>query len=123
MNNNIDFSTATSGQIGGFLCARLAEIRLARNISQTDLAANAGISLRTLQNLEKGEKVNFDTFIRVMSALRIHQSLETLLPDPTIRPIERVASGDRERKRASAKRSGSSKSKAWAWSDGVDDDE
>ena len=122
MTYNIDFSVATSGQIEAALCKRLESIRLARNITQTQLAQEAGVSSRTIGRLEKGQGVSLDTFIRVLTALGIQQSLEALLPDPAVRPIERIGIGARERKRARPVQS-SNERPAWSWGDGEADDE
>jgi transcriptional regulator with XRE-family HTH domain len=65
MSYKIDFSTATSGQIESALCKRLESIRLSRNITQAQLAKEAGVSPRTIGRLEKGLGVSMDTFIRV----------------------------------------------------------
>ncbi len=118
----IDFSLATSQQIEAALCGRIESIRLTRNVTQAQLAAEAGVSPRTIGRLEKGQGVSVDTFIRVLTALGIQQNLEALLPDPAVRPIERIGPGGVERKRA---RPVSSKpaSTAWSWGDGEGDDE
>ncbi len=121
MSYLIDFSTATSDQIERALCQHLEQIRLSRNVTQERLAEEAGVSVRTVRNLEKGEGVSFDTAIRVMIALGVQQALESLLPDPTIRPVERVETGGSERKRASSQ--APREKKAWTWADGEDDDE
>jgi transcriptional regulator with XRE-family HTH domain len=122
MAYNIDFSLATSAQIGTALCAQLTSIRLSRNITQAQLADQAGVSPRTIGRLEKGQGVSLDTFIRVMIALGIQHNLEALLPDPTIRPIERVGITRSERKRARPT-SARGESTEWAWGDGEGADE
>ena len=119
---NIEFSTANSSQIEAALCNRLESIRLSRNITQARLAEEAGVSTRTIGRLEKGQGVSLDTFIRVMTALGIQQNLEALLPDPTVRPIERVGLKSRERQRARPAKSGD-EAPAWSWGDGEVDDE
>jgi transcriptional regulator with XRE-family HTH domain len=121
MSYQIDYSTATSDQIEKAICERLEQIRLARNVTQEKLAEEAGVSVRTIRNLEKGEGVSFDTAIRVMIALGVQQALESLLPDPRVRPVERIEARATERKRASTQRKREAKS--WAWTDGDDDDE
>ena len=122
MSYNIDFSVATSDQIEAALCKRLENIRLSRNITQHQLAEEAGVSTRTIRRLEKGQGVSLDTFIRVLSALRIQPSLENLLPDPTVRPIERVGLRTGERKRARPVPV-SQECPAWSWGDEKDDHE
>ena len=120
MFSNIEFSVATSDQIEAALCKRLESIRLSRNITQAQLAEEAGVSPRTIGRLEKGQGVSVDTFIRIMIALGIQQSLEALLPDPTVRPIERVGIGAGERKRARPTQT-SNERPTWSWGDGEDD--
>jgi putative transcriptional regulator len=112
----IDFLVAASRQIETALCKRLESIRLSRNMTQQRLAEEAGVSLRTIGRLEKGQGVSLDTFIRVLTALRIQHSLESLLPDPAVRPIERVGAGTRERKRARPVASSNDRP-AWSWGD------
>lgn len=122
MAYSIHFDTATSAQIEAALCRRLESIRLHRNTTQEQLAGEAGVSIRTVRRLEKGQGVSLDTFIRVMMALRIQNSLEALLPDPDIRPIERIMAGKGGRRRAHPARNTPSGS-SWTWGDGKDSNE
>ena len=122
MSYNIEFSIATSDQIEAALCKRLESIRLSRNTTQAQLAEEAGVSPRTIGRLEKGQGVSMDTFIRTMMALNIQQNLEALLPDPSVRPIERIGMGAAERKRARPTKS-IDELTIWSWGDGEDDDE
>lgn len=122
MSYTIEFSIATSDQIEAALCKRLESIRLSRNITQAQLAEEAGVSPRTIGRLEKGQGVSMDTFIRIMMALNIQQNLEALLPDPSVRPIERIGMGAAERKRARPTKS-IDELPTWSWGNGEDDDE
>jgi len=114
--NSIDFSIATSEQIEEFLCGQLKRIRLSRNFTQTQLAQKSGLAFGTIKRLEGGHSVSLNTFIRILMALDLQQNLETLLPDPTIRPIERVNTGGSERKRARPSKSNTDHS-PWVWGD------
>lgn len=102
------------------LGARLGHIRLSRNMTQAQLAENAGTSLRTVKRLEAGENASLDTFLSVLRALRLDSHLETFLPDPSIRPLERVKLSGQERQRASGRRV-TGPASTWAW--GEDDSE
>ena len=119
MAYKMDFALASSEQLEAALCGRLEQIRLSRNITQAKLAGEAGVSERTIRRLEKGQGVSLDTFIRVLTALGIQQSLERLLPDPTVRPIERMGASGSERKRARLRPSRSDRS-TWVWGDEMD---
>jgi transcriptional regulator with XRE-family HTH domain len=117
MSYKIDFTLASSSQIEAALCSRVERIRLSRNMTQERLARESGVSTRTIGRLEKGQGVSLDTFIRVMQALRIQQNLETLLPDPVVRPMERIGVPSGERKRARPKPSGGGENAEWTWGD------
>ena len=119
MDNQIDYSVATSDQIEKALCKQVENIRLARNVTQVQLASEAGVSPNTIYRLEKGMGVSLDTFIRVLIALGIQRSLQVLLPDPSIRPIERVNIGGSERQRANPKKASVEKT-PWKWGDETD---
>jgi transcriptional regulator with XRE-family HTH domain len=94
---------------------RLEQIRLSRNIPQAKLAEEAGVSRRTITRLEHGQGVSLDTLIRVLRALGLADRLAALLPDPSVRPIERVRLKGRERQRARPKRERTSDD--WTWGD------
>lgn len=102
MAGNIDYTLASSEQIVADLGTRLNRLRLASNITQADLAARAGVGTRTLARLEAGEGGTMDSLVRVIAALGLTSHLEALLPDPDIRPMERVQMRGRERQRARA---------------------
>lgn len=113
MAQNIDYALASPEDIESVLGRRLEKLRLGKNVNQSNLAEEAGVSRRTITRLENGEGVSMDTFIRVMRALGVADRLETLLPDTTTRPIERIRLGGRERKRARVKKKPSAST--WSW--------
>lgn len=94
--------------------SKLERLRLSRNITQTDLAIDAGISERTLRRLESGDGATLDSLLRVLLALKIAQNLELLVPDPRVRPIERVRTGGTERQRSRSAKSDQTP-KQWQW--------
>src|SRR4051812_36816279 len=100
MSLSIDYGLASSEQIGADLGARLERIRLSKNLTQAQLAGEAGVSKRTIMRLERGLGPTLDTFIRVLLALGRSSNLEALLPDADVRPMERVLNRGRERQRA-----------------------
>ncbi len=116
MDRKIDFFFGTSNQIEVVLCEQLQKIRLARNITQLELAKNAGIGLRTIKRMEKGQGVSLDTFLRVMIALGLQGNLQTLLPDPSVRPVERVSQHGHERRRARPRKP-KAENGAFTWGD------
>ena len=101
------------------LLERLEAIRLSLNISQIDLARAAGVSRSTVARMTQGQSVSLDSFVRVMLALGLADQLEALLPDPTVRPVELVKFGGRQRRRARGKRT--KKTDTWVWGDSGED--
>ncbi len=118
MTHKVDFSVAASDAIIAALFSRIEEIRLSRNISQADLADESGVSRSTITRLARGQNISFDSFIRVMQALDLSDHLAALLPNPSVRPIERIRLRGKERRRASAAQTDAG---PWRWGDEQDD--
>ena len=118
MNPKLDFSTSSSAAIAAALCKRLEEIRLSKNISQAELARQAGVSRSTMTRVADGQSVSLDSFIRVVKALGLADHLAALLPDPEVRPVELARHDGQHRRRASGKRKAS---EPWSWGDEGDD--
>ena len=103
---------------------RLARRRLRENLTQAQLAHEAGISKRTLNRLERGESSQLASLIRVLRSLGLLGNLDPVVPLPPPSPIELLRATPRERRRASpsAKRSRPSSTPAppstWTWGDG-----
>ena len=114
MMHNIDFTIASSDAVIKALFERIEEIRLSRNISQAALAREAGVSRSTITRLASGQGVSVDSFVRVMQALGLADHLAALLPNPTVRPVERIRLDGAERRRASSKRKPTGD---WTWGD------
>ncbi len=111
----------TSGALRAELGRRLANLRLARNVTQRALAEDAGIGLRTLRRIEAGQPSNLDNVLRLAIALDVADGLLNAVPAREIRPIERVDSGsNRERRRARPRKAEPPKA-PWSWADDTDD--
>ena len=79
---------------------RFRELRLARNISQEDLAADASVGLSTVKRLESGRGCNLAALVQMLNALGYTDAL----PDLFERLGEQESRGRGERRRASAAR-------------------
>ena len=117
VTRSIDYTLAAPTQIAADLGRRLERLRLARNERRADLAEAAGVSTRTLARLETSGRATVETLVRVMSALGLHEPLSSLLPEPTLRPIERVDTGGRPRQRARPKPKSRKGTANWTWGD------
>ncbi|NNJ98412.1 MAG: helix-turn-helix transcriptional regulator [Gammaproteobacteria bacterium] len=117
MNHYTDFVTSSSEVIAAELCKRLEEIRLSKNISQAEVAKQAGVSRSTMTRIANGQSISLDSFIRVIKALGLADHLVSLLPDPAVRPVEIVRQEGQHRRRASGKRR---TTEPWSWGDEED---
>ncbi|MFY9252951.1 MAG: helix-turn-helix transcriptional regulator [Fuerstiella sp.] len=111
------YEAMPDAQIEAILCSRMESIRLNRNITQADLAREAGVSTRTIRRMEQGEGISLATFIRVLKAFKLLDRLDLLLPPEQVQPIERVQKAARRRERASGKRKRDSDNTHWTWGD------
>lgn len=111
--NGEDAAATVRGELRE-LGIRIARIRLSRNFTQASIARESGASVRSVKRLEAGENVSLDTLIRVLAALNLGDRLTNALPDPDIRPIERVRHKGHERQRARGSNT-ILKATDWAW--------
>ncbi len=82
------------------LGARIARQRLERDLTQTELAREAGVDRTALQRLEGGQSVTLTTLLRLLRALGLLENLETAVPAARPSPIELLESQGRPRRRA-----------------------
>ncbi len=108
---------ATDDSILSELGGRLARIRLERNLTQAQLAEQAGVSKRTVERMESGSvATQLSGFIRLCRVLDIVDRLEMLVPEPVPSPVEQLKLRGRMRQRASGTRE-KVPSKTWHWGD------
>lgn len=99
---------------------RLARVRLEKNITQAQLAAQAGVSKRTIERLESGEvAAQLSGFIRVCRALGILERFELLVPEPVPSPLAQLKYRQRERKRAWSVSEPGPTNRKWEWGAGT----
>ena len=110
-----DASTdATLADLGG----RLARIRLDRNLTQKDVADQAGVAKRTVERLESGAAAtHLSGFIQVCRVLGLLDRLDLLVPDALPSPLAQVKLRGRQRRRASSAKPPARLSKTWTWGD------
>ena len=109
---------ATDEAILSELGGRLARARLERNLTQAQLAAEAGVSKRTVERLESGSvATQLPGFLRVCRVLDVIERFDLLVPEPVPSPVEQLKLRGRRRQRASAKRKTKAPSKKWQWGD------
>ena len=107
---------ATDAAILIELGARLTRIRLERNLTQVQLAKEAGVSQRTVQRLETGAvATQLSGFIRVCRVLDVIERFELLVPEPMPSPVAQLKLAGRKRQRASTAKPNRPTGAKWQW--------
>ncbi len=87
---------------------KITRLRIARNLKQSELAYEAGISERTLQRMEAGDVVKTDGLLKVIAYLGRLDALLDAMDTPAVSPYElanRPATGrDAQRSSTPARR-------------------
>jgi transcriptional regulator with XRE-family HTH domain len=93
---------------------RLAQYRLNQNLTQEALAREAGISLRTLNRIERGEPSQTSNVLRVLRVLGLLDNLEAFIPEAPVSPMQQLKLKGKVRQRASSA-SPPQVAEPWAW--------
>lgn len=80
---------------------RLKQLRLNRNISQQELAEKSGVHRVTLSKIERGQKMTLLSLIQILRGLDSLNSLDHIVPEKQISPIQLAKLRGKQRKRAS----------------------
>ena len=99
------------------LGTRLTSLRIERGWTQAALAEKSGIAKRTLERFESGGSIQLGTLIKLLRPLELIKPLNSLIPEPGVRPMELLKMGGSRRKRASAKQLQTSPKQTWNWSE------
>lgn len=109
---------ATDDAVLAELGGRLARIRLERNLTQAQLAEQAGVSKRTIERLEAGAvATQLSGFIRVCRVLDVLEHFDVLIPEPMPSPVAQLKLRGRQRRRASGTNIAKAAVKNWQWRD------
>ena len=96
---------------------RIARYRLNHQVTQADLAEQAGVSKRTVERIEAGASAQFSTIVRILRVLDLLQGLDHLIPEPGPRPLDLLKQKGKTRQRASGKRQPDPVDNKWSWDD------
>ncbi|ASM01745.1 MULTISPECIES: helix-turn-helix domain-containing protein [Serratia] len=99
----LDLSFSKPSEIVKLLCERLRTERLALQMTQTDVAARAGVGANTVSNLEAGRNVSLESVVRVAMVLGRSKELEGLFL-PKLDSLEDIIRYENSAKRQRSKR-------------------
>ena len=113
----LNFNTIADDAVLEELGSRLARRRLDLQLTQAQLAEQAGISKRTVERIEAGAAAQTLSLIRILRGLDLLQGLDHLVPESGPRPIDLLKLKGKERKRASSRHTASRPPTEWTWGD------
>ncbi|MBC8124460.1 MAG: helix-turn-helix domain-containing protein [Candidatus Kapabacteria bacterium] len=95
---------------------RLTGARLRLNLTQAELAEQAGVSKRTIERLESGETaMQLLSLLRVCRVLGLLERLDSLVPEDAPSPMEQLRLQGRTRQRATGKKTSDPEFGTWTW--------
>lgn len=96
---------------------RLLRHRLNQNLTQQELADEAGTGVNTVYRLEQGQSTQLSNLIRILRSLGLVSNFDALVPESPPSPIEQAKLKKEQRKRASQRREEDGPSTSWKWED------
>lgn len=106
---------SSNAETGAELGRRLRDCRIAYPLTQAQLAKRAGVSLRTIANLEKGADVTTGSLVSVLRALGLLSRMDMLVPQTEVRPSEQLAGKPKRRRVRTASKK--DEPTTWKWGD------
>jgi transcriptional regulator with XRE-family HTH domain len=94
---------------------RLSRRRLDLQITQADLARQAGVSKRTVERIEAGASAQMVSIIRICRVLDLMAGLDGLAPPAGPRPMDLIRLKGRQRQRASSGGKAGTTAGKWTW--------
>jgi transcriptional regulator with XRE-family HTH domain len=99
------------------LGSRLARRRLELQLTQAEVAEQAGIAKRTLERIESGASAQMSSLIRILRVLDALPELDRMLSEAGPRPMDLLKRKGKVRQRASRRRVEEQVEKPWSWDD------
>lgn len=108
-------SSLSELQQAKILGARIARVRIRKQLTQQQLAERAGLGLRTVQRLEMGEvSTQLVGFLKVCRVLGLSDRLDVLLPEQVESPLDLLRRQPAPRRRVRLPKPSSPES-PWTW--------
>lgn len=97
---SLTYDHHTVEELQGEVGEQLRAARLRSNLSQADIAKQAGISIGAVKNLESGVGATVKTLVSVVKVLGRVQWILSLQPSVTISPMDMLRASKAKRQRA-----------------------
>ena len=94
---------------------RLMQLRLSQNLTQAEVATQAGVSKRTVERCEVGVSIQVTNLIRLCRPLGFIKNFDKLIPELPLSPIAQLKMRGKVRRRASSAKT--TDESPWSWGD------
>ena len=95
---------------------RISSRRVELNLTQAEVAREAGLAKRTLERVEGGASSQTLSFVRILRTLDLIANLDSMIPEPVPGPMDLLRQNRKLRVRASKKQDDNMQDrKAWKW--------
>ncbi len=98
---------------------RLARRRLDLQLTQADLAEQAGVAKRTVERIEAGASAQMSTVIRLFRVLGLLPGLDQAIPHAVTRPMDLLKHKGKVRQRASSRQRAAESEEPWSWDEEI----
>ena len=96
---------------------RIARRRLDLQLTQADVAEQAGVAKRTVERIEAGGSAQMSSMIRILRGLDLLPGLDRMIPEAGPRPMDLLKRKGKVRQRASSSRRRDRTDVPWSWDD------
>lgn len=94
---------------------RVARCRLDFQLTQANVAEQAGVAKRTVERVEAGASAQISSIIRILRVLDLLPGLDRMIPEAGPRPMNLLKQKGKVRQRASKRRRSDPSNKPWSW--------
>lgn len=109
--------TLTDDAILAEIGKRIMRRRLDLQLTQANVAEQAGVAKRTLERIEAGASAQMSSMIRIFRVLDLLPGLDRTIPAATLRPLDLLKRKGKVRQRASKSRMIVQPDEPWSWDD------
>ena len=96
---------------------RIAHRRLGLQLTQAEVAEQAGVAKRTVERIEAGASAQMSSMIRILRVLDLLPGLDRTIPEAGPRPMDLLRKKGKVRQRASKRRRPDGSDEPWTWDD------
>ena len=94
---------------------RVARRRLDLQLTQAEMAEQAGVAKRTVERIEAGASAQMSSIIRILRVLDLLPGLDRMISEVGPRPMDLLKRKSKVRQRASRRRRSDRPGKPWSW--------